>query len=256
MDDYSLLAIFDFLDYGDLANIAASNERCQQLIIRHYINHKYNLNGAKVAIVLSQSTQETHVFYTPSDSCNSAKLTTGHNEMLSSLKAFCHLFDTLTITTDHYYPADNNLMESVAQATSNHCSKIPQKIDITMDRENVQFKFPHAANVELRSPERYRATDLIRIFPRMEELKIHINRRYSLNKNFPHLRSFEAIEEQRRLFDLETFGRHNSQLRSIKVSVIFKQIQQVNKMFPALESLHLRLLDDTFNDSVKIVINF
>lgn len=159
------------------------------------------------------------------------------------------MFETLTIRTDYTSPSDNFLIESVAQATNNHCSKIPQKLNIDMDRENVQFKFAHATNVELRTPERHTAAELDRIFPRMEKLKIHIITSYTLDQNFAHLRYFEVAEKEHRLFDLGPFAKHNRQLRGIYTPLNFEQLQQLSEMFPKLESLHIRLLDEISTDS-------
>lgn len=253
MDDYSLLGILDRLAFGDLANIGASSQRCQQLIIHHYLNHKYRLNGANVAIILYSRNKDVRISYANNNS--SYSLSTGFNEMLSTLKAFCHIFNALTITHDFSDYGDKSLMEQVSQTTNNYCSEIPQTINIDMVSENTQFTFAHAANVDVRSPERHSADELNRIFPQVENLKIHIYESFKLDQYFPHLRHFEAVEVHHGLFDLGTFGKHNPQLRSINIAVSYNQLQQVNSMFPKIETLNIRLQCETFPDSLKSKIS-
>lgn len=237
MDDFSLLGIFDFLDFSGLANVAATSPRYQELIIRHYMNHKYGLNGARVNIFPYSNYMHGHIrdttIYNHDASLNSFK--TDNKGMLSALKAFCHIFDELIITNSDAYTAFNELLEDIAQATNKYCSNIPQTINVNMDRENVQFTFAHAKSVKLRSPERYTAAELNRLFPQMEKLNIHIEKRYKLHQHLPHLQYFEAYERQSmisgklgRLFDVETFGKHNPQLRGIRVPANFKQLQQLS----------------------------
>lgn len=257
MDDFSLLQIFDVLDFVDLANIAAYSPRCKPLIIHHYIERRYKLNESKVKIHLSNGDDGTYVLYTPIESSRPIKLTTGHNEMLSTLMAFCHLFKSITIDVNQYFHrVHNDHLVKLSETINNYCSSVSQQeILIDMDRRANGFSFQNATIVELRSVGRHSGAKLAEIFPRMETLKIRIFTRYALNQNFPHLRYFEVREKSNGRFDLKTFGEFNPQLRGIQTPLPFSQLEHLNEMFPDLESLGIELQRESLLNAAALKVS-
>lgn len=247
LDDWSLMEIFDSLDFGDLANMATLSPRYQQIIIDHYIIPKYALNRPIIHIFISKKMENTHVFYLPTDELrNSIKLTTGHNEMLSTLKAFCHLFAKVSIVTDYFLPTGQKLIHSVAHALNNHCLNVPQTVSMSIhmtDKRQMDFVFEHATRVELGAPERYNASEIARMFPRTEALTLRIDKPYCLDFNFPHLKYFELSEMHYGQFDLKSFGARNPQITGIKMGFPWepKHLHEINEIFPNLHDLNVEL---------------
>lgn len=237
------MGIFDELDFVDLAAMAALRPRYQQLIIDHYILLKYQLNDAAILISLSNN-DHTHIYYTPTtDLSQSIKLTTGCNELLSTLKAFCHLFSRLTFNANYYYSKDLHLIQQIADVINNYCSNVPQTIAMELDTENLGFSFENATNIKLGSPENYTATELNRCFPRMEELSMRIGRPFTLDHHLPHLIHFEVKQMFYGQFDLKTFGEYNPQIRGITMKLPWdiEHLREINGIFENLEVLDIQV---------------
>lgn len=242
MDDYSLLGIFESLDFGDLANVAVLSPRLQQLIERYFIASKYG--QAEIYFSISEKAKDTHTFYEAAgEKPRHIKLASGHVAMFSTMQAFCHLFDRIIL---HVYDIfDTNFIRDIAYNVNRHCSNTTLEIGMTLNRQSVDFQFEYATIVKLNSLEPENIAALEKYFPKMEELRIFVTEAFIFNQNVPGLKRFELREQQFGLFDLRAFGEHNSQLRGIKLTIPWhlELLGQVNELFPNLESLDLRFIE-------------
>lgn len=238
------MGIFDFLDFADLAVMATLRPRYQQIIIDHYILPKYQLQNAEISIILSQFYYHTNIHYKPTkDTPDSDKLVTGHNQVLSTLKAFCPLFGRITFHTGYYFPDDLTMIKQVSSVINKHCSNVPQELFIELTEEDLDFTFENATIVHLDSPKHYTTQQLNRCFPRMEMLSIRIGLNITPDPHLPHLTHFELKQIFDGQFDMKTFGANNPQLRGLTMKLPWgiDQMQEIAENFPNLEVLDIQL---------------
>lgn len=240
MDDFSLLNIFDHLDFGDLANVAAIGPRYQQLIVDHYMIPAYKLPGKTVKILLSGRDESTGVSIYPSIT---TLLANGYSETLSTIISCCHLFSNLIIISDYIYPVKNDFVQNVSYAVNSFCRNTPLEISMEMSwrQKDKKFTFENATIVTLNIPEHGAVTDLNVYFPRMKVLKITVITSYTLNEHFPHLEQLSLCESDNGKFNLQTFGTQNPQIRRLRIRFDWdiNHLDQMNNLFPQLEELHI-----------------
>lgn len=248
MDDFSLLNIFDFLEFGDLANIATLGHRYEQLIAEHYFTAKYGLVGSSVDILLSNFDKQTYArYHTPKNSQNSPKLRTiGYDQLLSVLKVFCSQFSHLNIVTNYVFN-DIHLTQKVAKTINDYCANTPQtmKMDLPSNTLNLNFSFNNATDININFPvfPAYNGREIDQIFPRMESLSIDICSGYNLNHHFSHLKRVSVRENNNGQFNWKAFAKRNPQIDSVKTKFDWDvdYLEQINQIFPKLESLHIEL---------------
>lgn len=243
LDDYSLLNVFDLLEFDDLANMATISRRYQQLIIQHYIIPTYGLNQSVILIYISDIEEKTTIFYLPTGEYEDRiNLRSNRRSILSVLEAFCPLFSRLII--DSKFVFDIDVMHEVAESANIHCVSIPQKIGIDIPlNKSVNLTFQNAKEIFLRHGERRTAIELDRMFPRMESVTIGLHERIAWNHNFPYLKFVDLVGNYNQLFDLKSFGEQNQQIRGLRIRLNWnpEHLQQVSEIFPNLEYLHIKI---------------
>lgn len=149
MDDWSLMQILDFLDFGDLANIASLDPRFHQLILDHYVLTKFDLKGAEAVISISDlfTYQARYKFYS-----SDGKLTqdfqtsSGNNGMLAAV-TFCSIFAKITVKNTRRVDAQH--MHQLADDLNKYCSTTSQTVHLSFDWSNSTATFEYATNIEL-----------------------------------------------------------------------------------------------------------
>lgn len=127
LDDYSLLNIFDLLEFTDLANVATLSERYKQLILHHEIITKYGANKAKFYASISSDDSEAEVSYINANNGTRIVLSKDHTNLFTILRTFCPIFGQLTISSDC---ANDDLLSKVADIVNTHCTNVPQEVII------------------------------------------------------------------------------------------------------------------------------
>lgn len=247
MDDFSLLNIFDFLEFGDLANIATLGQRYEQLVAHHYFAPKYGLVESFAHISLSNFDTETRATYTNANKPHSPNLyTIGYDRLFSVLKVFCSKFSHITIATN-YILHNIDATRKVANTINDYCPNTPQtiKMDLPPSTVNLNFTFNNATDINIHFagyPAHY-GHEIERIFPHMTSLSIDIHAGYNLNHYFPHLKGVSVREDNNGQFNWKTFARRNPQIRSVRLKFDWdiEHLEQINHIFPILESLHIDL---------------
>lgn len=253
-DDYSLMGVLDWLEFGDLANIATISQRSYDIIIKHYLS-KLELNDAIVDIELSETNEFMMMHYLPSGKCSICEiLCTGHHKVLSTLAAFCPIFKELRITAEYKHKFESDITRTLADHLNKYCSTVPQSMKIPLIKKpNSNVSFENVTNVHLMAPGYSKGIALDRNFPRMEYLRIDVHQKFSLTAYFPYLRAFELTETYCNTFDWVEFAAQNSQIRSLNIDACWPTdfLQQVNELFPYLESLHIRVKRELLYDPVR-----
>lgn len=185
MDDYSLLGIFEYLDFGALANIAVLSSRLQQLIERHFIAPKYS--QAVIYLSVSMKDKDTRTFYEAAgENPRHIQLATGHTAMFSTIFSFCHIFDRIILHAYDIY--DINFIRNIADSLNNYCSNTTLEIGMTLNKQTLDFTFEYATLVKLNALEHENLDALSNYFPQMEELRIYVTEAFSFNQQLPNLK--------------------------------------------------------------------
>lgn len=231
--------VLDFVDVGDLAVIASMSSRNRQLIVDYYLN---DLENSSLQAIIYNKDQDSRAYYLPVDKNvpDDILLCTGHQQILTTLEAFCSTFSDLDITFDSDYELHQPLTEKLSNLVNDHCSTVSQKITIrTVSRSAGAFTFENASSVSLRVATDFTQFAVEKHFPRVEKLAIHLFYRFTLKQYLPDLRHFELTEHERGLFDLRAFGELNPQIQSITLETggLLNTLHEVNEVFPNLEAL-------------------
>lgn len=243
LDDYSFMGVLDFLPLSDLVIIASMSPRNNQLIVHHYLIPEMGQRDPMLRVSISES--ESFAFYSRGGMDSSySELCMGRGCMLAALKVLCPISSELDIRVDYNRRFDAALTEMVESYVGNYCAGTDQHVSLNGIAQSVgQFRFPYAKSVRISQPEAFKHFDLAGSFPRVQQLTINLHGRYSLAQHLPHLTSFRLHDYSLEDFDLQAFGEKNPQIRDADLQICgrIENIDKVNRLFPRLESLQLRL---------------
>lgn len=238
------MGVLDWLDFGDLATVATMGRRNYDIVHKHYLP-KFKLTGKIVVVDISEVDERMTMHYYPSRKGLGCKLLcTGHRQVLSVLATFCPVFKQLRIMLEYKHQFDSDCTRTLANHLNTHCSSVQQFIQIPLIRKpTAHVSFDNVTSVHLMAPGYNKGIVLERNFPRMEHLRIDVHKKFALTAHFPNLREFEMTETYCNIFDWHTLAAQNPQIRSLNVDVCWptEQLQQLNELFPHLESLHIRV---------------
>lgn len=244
LDDFSLLAVFDFLRLPDLFNIGTLSRRFHDLTVIHFLIPKYHLNERDVSVI---SYLETYLALYEDDELTSID---GHKQTLNILQLFGHIFKRITIKVQ---PGGYKNVADISHYINEYCSADALQ-EVIMYRgkyiiDDGNYSFKNVRIVTLRHIHDH--DDSIQLndaFPRMEQLDIDYGSNLSyIHFNFPHLLSFRLHSSSCSDNDLmlRTFYRLNRQLRSVEAPMFVNHayLTYLNEMLPNLESLSIRNLN-------------
>lgn len=244
LDDFSLLEIFDKLDFFDLVKLSTLGPRFHQIIVDHYIIAEYRLHEKKLYIKIGY-TVSTHVY--PNDDSNSL-YTEKEEEVLAVLQYFGNVFNSIKL---EIFALGYKYVEEIQYALNKYCFKTTQEITLhrrlpRVDDLNVNFSFLHAADVNIEhfpfEPIEPMRLDIS--FPRMR--KLIIDREVDLIHHYPHLTEFisSIFGWSLNLPGFYDFMRLNPQIRSIDITIYNDAmfLTSLSELLPNLETLSLGLL--------------
>lgn len=248
LDNFSLLAIFDFLPLVDLFNIGSLNGRFRDLTVDHFLIPKFHLNVREINVI---SYTETYLALLEDDEVTSID---GHNQTLNMLRRFGHIFKRITIKVQ---PGGYEKIAAISHYINKYCASDAVQEIIMFRGTNIidlgNYSFKNVKIVTIRHIEvplgsdRDETIQLNNVFPRMEQLDIDYGTYFSyIHYNFPHLTTFRlhsaCIENE---LMLRTFYRLNRQLRSVEAPIFTNQayLPFLNEMLPNLESLSIHNLN-------------
>lgn len=258
LDDYSLLRIFDLLDFDDLVNCALVGSRYNQLITDHYIVPKYQLKGANILITVSEIDCETYVSYVTTG----VKFVIGREKMFSTLRAFCYLFDQLTISDGIASVYDrHDIIENIIYHLNIYCSNVSQRINLPIPPRinNVDSVLYNVTDIQLIAPINYSAATIDQMFPRLEKFRFHVETfqapHYTLDYHFQHLISIDVWQIRFGEFHLRSFAAHNPQIRDVEMKFgwSLERLHKINEVFPNMESLIIILQYEFFHEDAEEV---
>lgn len=244
LDDYSLLAILEQLEFGDLAVSASLSARTRQLAVDFKLIPVDEMKNASLHIAIYDDVPKIGVISADGNLRYVKELCKGQNHVVATLAAFCPMFSHLTLNVNNYYQSYNDTEQTVIDCVNRYCSTVSQKLLIRNFRYSfAEFTAPNVSSAVIEFPEMLKNFSFRRQCPQVKELTIAINDYYVIKEHLPHLTHFELTERNAcGNFDLRTFGALNPQIRSVRLDLCqgLHNLQQVNEMFPSLVSLYYK----------------
>lgn len=239
IDTYSLLNIYDHLDFDDLVNVALIDSHYSDLITRHYMIAKYRIHEKLIRISNNPDNATDHP---------DILSIRNYETILQFLQLFGHLITKLEFS--HYY--SDSEAPTINRFIAEHCSTslteiILKGVGVYLISETKQ-QFEKVVHVSFSDSNIYADNlKLERIFPRMEYLELNIVRFIriasigSLVQTHSHLKHFHYND--RRIDGNDSFLRDfiklNPQLQTLclrkLISLDFLQVASEN--LPKLETL-------------------
>lgn len=260
MDDYSLLNIFDYLNFEDWIGIAEVHPRIADVILHYYIIRKLHLNENPITISLEF--RKPYFGYS-SPSKNAHKLLNSENStntILSTLKLFGHAFNHITFAMPRFGNA-------IAQIFYDHFDKFCKNTTKTIIIQGVDYRAlanwtysfdETTTEIELRSsldtPISFNT-----LFPYMKKLSV-VKPLEADVQHYPYLtecstKTFEGDDTNPSVHGLI---RLNPQLTRFHTSTYpnSSYVEYVNEMLPNLEALTFRLTIHSRYISDQKIIRF
>lgn len=247
LDDFSLLAILDYVRLADLLAIGSMNERFSELVTKHFLIPIYHFNAATITISL-----DNHVYLGEDDLDDElTPYVAGLNQTLTVLQTFGHIFDRLHIKVN---VRGYKFIGNISSAVNRHCAMAAQKVTLhrgTATAGDWPFSFANATILHIRHINAAGFVETLRLnaaFPRLQQLDLDFGANLTfLHQHFPSMRQFAlrtsfAVEDAA---NLREFFRLNAQLRRIRTPLFFNPdyLHDINELLPALEALTIKNLN-------------
>lgn len=246
LDDYSLMDIFDHLQYGDLLNLAASSPRFYTLVYDGYFKGRM----ASSTVVIDKYGRNAK----PSD-----LIITDYTHAIKTLEQFGGLIKMLRF--DEYMfngHESEKILQHIAQYTSNTLTELSlfaasseHGFPLT---STTNYTFPHVTSLHLRAIIFLDNFQLERIYPNLNRLKIELRGGYhelsSLERRFNNLQHVDFGFGDKRYDDtadrevINAFSifAMNPQLESVALDVFPTRglLEAMNNTLPNLNTLSIR----------------
>lgn len=249
MDDYSLLIIFDKLNFTELLNVADASTIFRELIIDHYMIPKYQLHKKVLRVALSEvyydSETENFNIYT-------------FSIVLRILRNFGHIITKLYFEAAIYDKAE---VAIIAEYVEKYCSRSLVEItgnDYPLSKSNQSFEKVHI--VDFRFSHQMTDFQIHRSYPYVEELKIRTYNPVSddvLVYPCPYLYKldFHEVQDSKNASFITNFLRLNPQLQTLRLEafVSLELLLVIRDNVPNLTSLTLAHRKNDFFQSKQII---
>lgn len=240
LDDFSLMNMFDFLDLPDIIKVTEMNLRFEQIIMRHYLTHKFHLNTIPITIVVNEET-------TISAAYSDKPFAIGHEQSVWVLQRFGHIFSHINL---HYQSFRSYESQEITYYIDKKCPKALKEVTISGLSDyslDWPYTYEYVTCVTLNNLPQENHIELNRLFPHMEKLVFNNSAKAQavINHYFPHLIDF-SIRFQSEVSSvsryLTNFIRLNRQIRNFDTPIFTNPtyLQYVNEMFGNLEILTIR----------------
>lgn len=248
LDDFSLVIIFESLNFCDLANVAVLNPRYSEIIVTRILP-KYQLNDGKIDVRLfsnpSNSTAILHWHEKLKE--GHSTLARGHNSTYGVLKSFGYVFTQMKIHVREQAITDwEELTKYTDSPDGKHNNVIfPNVIELLLD---IDYKNPPTMQLD-------------KVFPHLEQLSIRgfiSHFPFSFSGSSKYLTQFQSREP---IYDpdrFKSFLRSNPQLRNLTVPIKWTHnyIREIGEYLPNLEDLHIiydgSLKGKSSNDNIRM----
>lgn len=168
LDDFSLLDVFDWLHFGDLATLAAISARYNALISAHLLR-QYRLDEGRVKVMLTCDDRVAVTHEHPKFDGGREKIACGPSQTHATLATFGYLFTDMEIVVDNA-----------------ECAPFAELVDFDA------YAFSAAAHVvaDLNIAADAPLVRLGEMFPTATNLTVRSNNRVSFDGHFEHVKSF------------------------------------------------------------------
>lgn len=241
-----MMGILDFLDFPDLVIVASMSPASYQLIMDRYITPRTDGDKMFLRIEMTEKIWTSLAYYQKEGRAwnNARMFCNGYECIFASLIVFCQTASKLHIEFDTHYHFDTATTQKLASYVDRYCSDVPQSVELfDVKKTNESFRFTRVQDVQVTQPEASESFALTEWFPQVEKLAIKLHDSYKIDVHLPNLTHFKLEDSKCGHFDLRGLAEKNPQIRSIELEICgsIENINEVNELFPNLESLRLTL---------------
>lgn len=254
MDDYSLLAIFDHLNFNELINMADTNTKFRALILMYYMKPKYKIHENVIYIAMTVNNY---------DGPQNVVL----HEMPSVLK-FLRIYGPITRRIKFSkYLYDNVEVGLISRYIEKYCSKTLQELSLPEGEHfllnEAKETFDKVQTIDFTVTEKNLANlQIHRIYPNMKTLKMYTQTPFASSllaypcQNLTHL-EYRESENFEDFSYLQNLFQSNPQLQSLNFNklVSFKLLEAIRDHLPNLKTLSITRRERDFFD-VNQTIHF
>lgn len=251
MDTYSLLGIFDNLNFEELLYTADISARIRDIIETHYMVPKYQIHEKPTFISLYDKSDESSAYLVIQKTLN----------ILKFLRNFGHNIEKIKFDAYGYGDDDTIISEYIAK----YCSNSLNEINLydggyyLLNAANETFNQIRSLHFAV-SEKKLNNLEIHRIYPRLERLKIYARRPIAsqyLAYEFPYLIDLDYSDGESSV-DYSTLQRlleANAQLRSLSINMLttFEALQMIHDNSPALETLSFVRREGDFFDANRTI---
>lgn len=228
------------------------NPRFHELILKHFIIGKFNLNESEIIVTFHD--EDVDFKFTHISIKNGPMFANGYNETLFTVQQFGHVFSQMKIA---FQSGSLQSAAEISQYINKYCSAAIQSITLyrgAVDSyfDDVEYSFGNATEVYLR--HNYNSQSFIdivrldRIFPQMQKLNIdYFNELQYIANHYPHLTEFYLRPPSDKVdFEkLHQFFMLNPQLSNLSTPLYknFTHLSNINANLPNLQTLSLETLN-------------
>lgn len=236
LDDYSLMGIFDYLNFDELVIVASSNANFRALITDHYMLSVFRIHEKVIRYSLNEY-----------EKVNSDTVIIKKNEtILPFLRNFGHLVTSIQILGEWF---DAGHAEEIIYYIEQYCSATLTELELhrigTRLTVTTNATFPRVIRLKLMHPKDLSDMAVNRIYPALEDFTIETNMPILLStaQFYSNLKCLNLLEY---LYDdddsgVREFLRLNPQINELRLrrSPTFNLLTYINEISTNLESLSI-----------------
>lgn len=208
------------------------------------VDLRAELRGADVEVKVANA-DNSYMAYTPfNSSAEPTPFITDRSYLVPAIQQHCNLFGSLSISIEN---DDDGLCDLLARYVNSYCPRyIRQSFTAKAKTLRSRHAFQRITDLTLYNPDEARDLDLHFMFPNVERVKLHLQKSYRIKGRLPKLADVEIYQKSRNLIYLNSLAVYAPEIRSIRIDVWWdpRYLQEINELFPQLESLHISYRDD------------
>lgn len=252
MDDYSLLAIFDHLNFNELINMADTHTKFRALILMYYMQPKYKIHINVVYIAMTVNNF---------DGVQNVVLHDVHS-VLKFLRIYGHIAKRIKFSK---YLYGNEEVALISRYIAKYCSRTLQELSLPEGGNYLLSEtneiFDKIQIIEFTVTMKNTTNlQIHRIYPNMKTLKINTRTPFGSSlfaypcPNLTHL-EYSENENSQDFSYLQNLFQTNPQLQSLQFNklITFQMLEAIRNDLPNLKTLSITRREGDFFDANQTI---